>query len=100
MLPRSRNRRPPVEVGQLAAGLLDQERARRDVPGGEAELEEAVEDSGGDHREVERRRPGAADGARLQEELPEEREVQVDLVARAEGKSRREEGAVDALRAP
>src|SRR2546426_5048100 len=41
------------KVGQLAAGFFDQEQAGRDVPGRQAEFEEAVEDAGRDHREVE-----------------------------------------------
>ena len=42
----------PVADG--SAGLFDQEATGRDVPGGEGEFEEAVEDPGGGPGEVER----------------------------------------------
>src|SRR5690349_20772063 len=62
--------RPPalaaVEIGDEPAGLADQDRSRRGVPGREAELEEAVEDAGGRVGEVERGASRAPDGANVE----------------------------------
>src|SRR5213083_1760011 len=62
-----------LKVADQAAGLLDEESARRHVPGRKAQLPEGVEPPAGDVSEIQRRGPGAAHaGAGLHEgpELP------------------------------
>src|SRR6266581_1209479 len=85
---------PAVEVGQLAARLLDQNGSRGDVPRREMKLEESVEDAGRDHGEIERGRPGAADRAGAQEDLSKKGQVQIDAFTIAKGKPGRDECAL------
>src|SRR5436305_15028308 len=74
-----------VEIGDPASGLTDEENDGRDVPGGEAELEEAVVDPGGGIGEVERRGAAAADGLDAEERLAEGGEVEIEGRMGAEG---------------
>ena len=84
-----------VEVGDDAAGFLDQQRSGRHVPGREAELEEAVEHAGGGVGEVESRGAAAPDAPRLEEDVAKEREVGVERAVRPERKAGGEKGAVE-----
>src|SRR5690606_3858798 len=49
------------EIGDEAAGFLDHQQARRNVPRGKAGFIEAIEPPGGQPGQVDRDRPGAAD---------------------------------------
>ena len=69
---------PPVERADAAAGLGDQQRAGRGVPGVEADLPEAVDAAGGHVGEVERGGAGAADAGGLLHHRLEHRQVLVD----------------------
>src|SRR6185436_9131350 len=70
---------------------------RRDVPRREPELEEAVVDAGRRVREIERRGAAAADGPRVEEDLAEGGEVDVQGRVSAEREAGGEKGARQAL---
>ncbi len=51
---------PPAPVCNDPTGFFDEQAACRDVPRGQRQLEEPVEDAGRDPREVESRRAGSS----------------------------------------
>src|SRR6266567_3613466 len=65
----------PVEIGDEAAGLADDEDAGGDVPGVEAVLPETVEAARGHPGEVERGRAAAADACCLAHDPLQLREI-------------------------
>ena len=83
-----------VEVGDAAAGFLEQQIAGGGVPGIEAELPVAVEAAAGDVGQVERRRAGATNAVRAQRELLVEVDVGA-VVALLAGKAGGDERLVE-----
>ena len=68
----ARTERTARQIGHAAAGLLDDQRAGRDVPGMKRLLPEPVEPARGDVAEIDGRRAETPDRARHFEELAEQ----------------------------
>src|SRR5207248_2687783 len=84
------------EIAHPSARLGHEQRAGRDVPRREVNLEEAVEDAGRGVCEIERRRSRAADALRDRDYILEDADVDLDVLLRAKRKSGREKRSLDA----
>ena len=96
-LPLAKEAVAAVEVGDDPARLAHHQDAGADIPGREAELEEAVVDAGRRIGEVEGGRAAAADGLRQREDVAEDAEIEVEGRQGAPGIAGGEERALQAV---
>jgi len=91
----AKERVSPVEIGDPATGLPDQEHTGREIPGRKPELEKTVVDTGRSVGQIECRGSATPNRADTQKDITKNIQVKIEGLASAKGVASGEESAVE-----